>query len=171
MLASLLASFALLAGLGPDIGTAVPGHQRFEPMMGERGATLVFVRSVDWCPYCQTQVIELDAKRDGFAEAGRPLVVISYDTPALQEAFAEKRGVEASFIADEGSSLIRAFGLLNESHEPGSRAHGIPHPAVFVIDREGIVQAKLFEEDYATNTRSYRNRPAAETILEAARTR
>jgi hypothetical protein len=40
-----------------------------------------------------------------------------------------------------------------------------------VIDREGIVQAKLFEEDYATNTRSYRNRPAAETILEAARTR
>ncbi|NRA31563.1 MAG: hypothetical protein HRU11_15040, partial [Parvularculaceae bacterium] len=45
--------------------------------------------------------------------------------------------------------------------------YGIPHPAVFVVDENGVVEAKLYEEDYASNKKSYRNRPAVETILEA----
>jgi peroxiredoxin len=169
----LIAALAALwmGPLGPGIGSTVPELARFEPLMGEEGATIVFVRSIDWCPYCKSQVQELAEMGQDFAEEGKPLVFVSYDTAAKQAAFSQNQGIEARFIADEGSELIEAFGLLNENHRPGSRAYGIPHPAVIIIDEEGVVEAKLYEEGYVTNDKSYRNRPAAETILDAVRGR
>lgn len=170
MFLALLLSLAMSADLGPAVGTTIPEAERFEAAMGEEGATIVFVRSVDWCPFCKKQVAELDEEVAAFAEAGRPLVFVSYDSAATQEAFAERMDIDAALISDEGSSLIKAFGILNEQHRPGSRVYGIPHPAVFIVNEDGVVQAKLYEEDYATNDTSYRNRPAVETILEAVRT-
>ena len=40
---------------------------------------------------------------------------------------------------------------------------------VFIVDEEGVVDAKLYEDDWATNDKSYRNRPAVETILDAVK--
>lgn len=163
-----IALFIAALELGPALGTSIPEPERFEEAMGELGATIVFVRSVDWCPYCKTQVMELGDEAQAFAQAGRPLVFVSYDTAEKQQAFAEMHDTESTFIADEGSEIIKAFGLLNEEHRPGSRAYGIPHPAVFIVDRDGTVRRKLYEEDYATNAKSYRERPAVATILAAA---
>ncbi|MCQ8185458.1 redoxin domain-containing protein [Parvularcula maris] len=167
----LAAIMALLMGaeLGPAVGSTIPEAERFEAMMGEEGATIVFVRSVDWCPFCKKQVTELSEVKAEFAEEGQPLIFVSYDAAAKQAAFQKRSEIEGNFIADEGSELIMAFGLLNESHRPGSRAYGIPHPAVIVVDENGVVEAKLYEEDYTTNAKSYRNRPAVETILEAVK--
>ncbi|NNU17359.1 peroxiredoxin family protein [Parvularcula sp. ZS-1/3] len=171
MVIALLLSLFMQQGLGPDIGTKVPEPAQFEDAMGDRGATIVFVRSVDWCPFCKRQVKELADASEAFDAAGRPLIFISYDDAAKQESFAERLKIEETFIADEGSALIKAFGILNTSHQPGSRVYGIPHPAVFVVDRDGVVKARLYEEDFATNSKSYRNRPAVDTILEAAKTK
>lgn len=169
MLAALFLTFALAVDLGPAVGSTIPETESFEPMMGEAGATIVFVRSVDWCPYCKKQVMELSEAADRFDGEGRPLIFVSYDSADKQETFAKRREIQGAFIADEGSELIKAFGLLNKDHVPGSRAYGIPHPAVIVVDEGGVVKAKLYEEDYATNDKSYRNRPAVETIFEAAK--
>jgi len=114
-------------------------------------------------------VMELDGERAMFDAEGRPLIFVSYDDVAKQEAFAKKQGITSGFVSDEGSELIKAFGILNESHRPGSRAYGIPHPTVFIVDENGVVEAKLFEQDWASNDKSYRNRPAVETILEAVK--
>jgi peroxiredoxin len=169
MLAALLSLVLMTAELGPPVGEAIPETQRFEGAMGEDGATIAFVRSVDWCPYCKAQVIELGAQAAAFANEGRPLVIVSYDSPKVQAAFAGEHDLDVRFVADEGSKLITAFGLLNETYRPGSRAYGVPHPAVFVVDEAGVVEAKLYEEDYAQNEKSYRSRPAFETIIEAVR--
>lgn len=169
MLVALLLSLFVVADLGTPVGETIPETQRFEEMMGEEGATIVFVRSVSWCPFCKKQVMELDSERAIFAAEGRPLIFVSYDTAPKQAAFAEKQGVESALVSDEGSALIKAFGILNENHRPGSRAYGIPHPAVFIVDENGVVESKLFEEDWATNDKSYRNRPAVETILAAVK--
>lgn len=49
-------------------------------------------------------------------------------------------------LSDEGSATIRAWGLLNR-HAIG-RAAGIPYPGTFVLDREGRVVTRSFEEPY-----------------------
>jgi len=169
MLAALVLSLFMSVELGPAVGTTIPEVERFENVMGKEGATIVFVRSVDWCPYCKKQVMDLGDEADAFAKEGRPLVIVSYDADMKQRVFMKKNKVRAKFVADKGSEIIKAFGILNENHAPGSRVYGIPHPAVFVVDENGVVDAKLYEEDYATNNKSYKNRPAAETILEAVR--
>jgi peroxiredoxin len=169
MIIAALLSLFFAQDLGPAVGSTVPEADRFEAAMGEKGATIVFVRSVDWCPFCKQQVQELSSQKAAFEKEGQPLIFVSYDSPAVQAEFQKRGGFEANFVSDEGSKLIEAFGLLNEAHRPGSRAYGIPHPAVIIVDENGVVERKLYEEDYASNATSYRNRPAVETILEAVR--
>ena len=79
-----------------------------------------------------------------------------------------KNSFKASLVSDQSIEVINAFGLRNEEHAEGSRVYGIPHPAIFVIDNEGVVRAKFYEEDFDTNKKSYRNRPAVDVVLEGA---
>lgn len=58
------------------------------------------------------------------------------------------------FLSDPGHRVIDRYGLLNPS------GRGWPHPATFVIDRQGVVRWKFVEVDY-------RVRPSNEQILES----
>ena len=128
-------------------------------LMGENGVTLVFVRSAAWCPFCKEQMIKLNDIADELKAAGYPLVVLSYDEPAKQARFIGRNELSYSFISDEDSSVITAFGLMDNSYKPGSRAYGVPHPAIYKIGVDGLVQGKLMESNYS-------DRPANEAVLE-----
>ena len=51
-------------------------------------------------------------------------------------------------LSDPDSSIIRSFALFNETVQPGTRDYGIPHPALFFVDRAGTVLRKYMEERY-----------------------
>ncbi|GGD14167.1 peroxiredoxin family protein [Aquisalinus flavus] len=161
-------------GLGPAIGETIPHDLAlgdapgFDALTGENGMVLFFVRSVDWCPYCKAQVIEASAAYDDFTALGLEPVYLSYDTAEKQTAFAAQRDIAGSFISDPQSEIITAFGLLNTNHKPGEFGHGIPFPAIFILDADGTVAARLYEEEYLTNAKSYQDRPAIDIVLEAA---
>ncbi|MEM1152012.1 MAG: redoxin domain-containing protein, partial [Pseudomonadota bacterium] len=119
------------------------------------------VRSVDWCPFCKTQLVELEDIAASLAEAGWALEAVSYDSPEILTAFANDNGLSFTLRADEGSALITDYGLLNTDVREGSRSYGIPHPAVVFVSNEGTVAAVLREE-------GYRTRPSTESISETA---
>jgi peroxiredoxin Q/BCP len=155
----------------PAVGTIAPEVSgltvkerpvRKNDVVGENGVALVFVRSADWCPFCKAQLEGLNSVAADMAAAGWPLAGISYDSPATLKAFSEAKGLSYPLISDTGSATITAFGLLNETHAPGSRFHGIPHPAIVFIAADGTVKAVLQEE-------GYRNRPETEVVLETAK--
>lgn len=165
------------AQLGPEIGAAIPhdlniadanGEQKdFGALTGENGMALFFIRSVDWCPYCKAQAIEVDGRAEEFEERGLSVVFLSYDEPMKQQEFIERRNIKSVVLSDTQSEVIKSFGLLNENYERDSRAYGVPHPAVFIVNNDKTVAAKLYEEDFLTNAKSYRNRPAVDLILDA----
>src|SRR5687768_10854372 len=71
-----------------DVGAEIPAFSAqdqngakkdFASLAGEKGLTLVFVRSFEWCPYCQNQTIELSEHNAKFKELGYPVVTVSYD--------------------------------------------------------------------------------------------
>ncbi|MBI1391212.1 MAG: redoxin domain-containing protein [Alphaproteobacteria bacterium] len=167
-----------MAALGPAIGASIPhdlslpmtdgGEASFEGLVGEAGMALFFVRSVDWCPYCKAQAVDVSARIEEFEERGLSVVFVSYDPVEKQAAFVEQTAFRPALLSDEGIEAINAFGILNESHKPGSRAYGIPHPVIFILDESGVIQAKFYEEDFLTNDKSYRSRPAVDLILEGA---
>jgi peroxiredoxin len=166
-----------MAELGPPVGAAIPhdlsataqdgSAQTFDSLAGERGVALFFVRSVDWCPFCKAQVIDVSERAGDFAERGLNVVFVSYDPPEAQAAFKSQQNIGPTFLSDSAIEIINAFGLRNENYEEGSRAYGVPHPAVFIVGNDRVIAAKLYEEDYATNSRSYSKRPAVDAILSA----
>lgn len=132
--------------------------QTFDKLTGKNGLVLVFTRSAEWCPYCQMQMIDFQGAYEDIKAQGYNLATVSYDSIAALEKFSEKNGIRYKMLSDDGSKIIKAFGLLNEDMEEGSRFYGIPHPAIYVISRDGIVQGRFAEE-------GYEKRPSINTIL------
>ena len=92
--------------------------------------------------------MELNAQVDAFAAKGLKLAAISYDSPAVLKYFHDKRKLRYPLLSDEGSKIIRAFGILNDAVKPGTPFAGIPHPGTYVISPDGKVVSKHFEENY-----------------------
>jgi peroxiredoxin Q/BCP len=168
-----LAAGPALAGIdvGPAVGTRAPAlaptvtndagkAATLKSIAGPKGTVLIFFRSVKWCPYCQHQMIEFKAARAPLAERGYSLVAISYDAPATQSAFAAKEAIPFTFLTDPGSKTIDAWSLRDPQYAPDSFAYGVPRPAIFILDRKGVVRAKLAEEGYKV-------RPTVDAVLAA----
>jgi peroxiredoxin len=103
-----------------------------------------------------------------FEREGVAIFAISYDSVAVLESFAERRGITYPLLSDEGSQTIRALGLLNTHVEEQSRFYGItprdehqgvPYPGLFLIGTDGTIIEKRFEQ-------SYRHRPVAALVLD-----
>jgi AhpC/TSA family/Disulphide bond corrector protein DsbC len=92
--------------------------------------------------------VELQGRYDDIRRQGLGLVAISYDSAETLKKFAESRGITFPLISDAGSAIIKRFGILNEQEKPGTRSFGIPHPGTFIVDRNGMVTARFFEDAY-----------------------
>jgi peroxiredoxin Q/BCP len=80
--------------------------------------------------------------------AGLTLVAISYDPTDDLAKFAERRKITFPLLSDTGSRTISAYGLLNK--EATGKAAGIPYPGTVIVDRAGVIRAKLFQEGYSS---------------------
>ncbi len=103
-----------------------------------------------------------------FERAGVALFAISYDPVAVLRDFAEQRDITYPLLSDEGSHTIRALGLLNQhlaeqsqvyGVTPRAEHQGVPYPGSVLLDEQGIVIAKQFEQ-------GYRHRPVAALLLD-----
>lgn len=92
--------------------------------------------------------MELQRRLPDLAAQGLGIAVITYDPPAVLQRFATERGITYPLLSDEGSAIIRRYGLLNPEYPEGSRAHGVPYPGTFILDPKGVVQARFFETVY-----------------------
>lgn len=115
-------------------------------LAGPKGTMLVFSRSAAWCPYCRSQMVELQRELATIRQQGYGVAVITYDSADVLKEFADKYGVTYPLLSDAGSKTITAWGLLNK--EATGRSAGIPHPGTFVIDRSGVVVSRAFEQAY-----------------------
>ena len=170
-----------VSALGPQVGARVPDFslrdqggvmRTLQSVMGPRGAMLVFVRSADWCPFCRTQLVELQGRVADLQKRGIGLAAISYDSPAVLEDFSRRHGITYPMLADVGSVTIRRYGILNTvveealgpngkdpavladlrryatAGDPSDRHRGIPFPGTFMVDRNGRVTSRFFEDYY-----------------------
>ena len=93
------------------------------------------------------------------------LFAISVDPPDVSKSFANKiasdgkGAVNFPLLSDPEHKIIDAYGLRDPAYE-GQKVYGIPHPAVYVIDKEGKVAWARLESDY-------KQRPTIEEIRAA----
>lgn len=90
-------------------------------------------------------------------DEGVALFAVSYDPVDTLEAFAAKHGITYPLLSDAGSATIRRLGMLDEDLErhhaefgivTRDEQRGVAYPAVFLIDRDGVVVKKRFHKNY-----------------------
>ena len=97
------------------------------------------------------------------------LFAISVDPPDVSKNFAEKIGSDGKgainfpFLSDPEHKTIDAYGLRDPAYE-GQKIYGIPHPAVYVIDKQGKVAWAKIESDYKLRPTNEEIRAALESL-------
>ena len=93
------------------------------------------------------------------------LYAISVDPPNVSKDFAEKiasdgkGAVNFPLLSDPEHKIIDAYGLRDPAYE-GQKVYGIPHPAVYIINKTGKVAWSKIESNY-------RERPTNQEIRAA----
>ena len=146
-----------------DIGTLsdqTGAARDLASLTGENGLVLMFVRSADWCPFCQAQMIEINGSLAEIESRGYAMATISYDNTDILSRFTAREHIGYTMLYDEGSQIIEKYGLRETNYEEGHRAYGVPKPIVFILSTTGVIEGKLFEENF-------RVRPPATAVVEA----
>ena len=92
--------------------------------------------------------MELQQNFEAIRRQGLGVAAISYDSIGVLKNFADRQHVAYPLLSDPDSRIIRAFGILNETTKPGTLTYGIPYPGVYIVDVQGKVVSKYFEDDY-----------------------
>jgi peroxiredoxin len=122
--------------------------------------------------------VELQSRTKDIKDKGLGLAVISYDSPEIIAAFSQQRGITFPMLSDVGSETIKRYGILNtvamelvgpNAKDPAladdirtyvsvvganPRMAGIAFPGTFILDRNGRVKSRFFEDFYITRNTS-----------------
>jgi hypothetical protein len=102
--------------------------------------------------------VELERNLAAVRKQGLGVAAISYDSVAVLKNFADRQHITYPLLFDSGSKTIRTFGILNETVKPDTAFYGIPYPGTYIVNVQGKVQSKYFEDDF-------RERVSASDIL------
>ncbi|MCH2349762.1 MAG: peroxiredoxin family protein [Candidatus Poseidoniales archaeon] len=92
--------------------------------------------------------MELQSRYADIQAQGLGLIVITHDSLETLRTFSQARGIAFPILSDEGSVVIQEYDLLNREQQTGTRFYGIPYPGTFILDTEGRVTARFFEQAY-----------------------
>lgn len=126
-------------------------------------AVLVFFRG-GWCPYCNRHLGNLRKIEAEVQALGYQLIAISPDSPASLRAGLEAHKAEYTLLSDSSAAFIRALGIAFEvdaetrekyrgygidlEQASGQDHHLLPVPAVYVVNRDGVIQYRYANPDY-----------------------
>jgi len=117
--------------------------------------------------------VELQDRLEELQSSGIGIAAISYDSEEVLADFAQRRGISYPLLSDDDSALITEFGILNtvaaegvgpNADDPEVQADvakyvsrfgsnpmivGTPYPGTFMLDVDGRVTSRFFEEFYS----------------------
>jgi hypothetical protein len=92
--------------------------------------------------------VELQGRLKQLQREGLSLVAVSYDPVPVIADFSARRGITFPLLSDQGSAVIRQYGLLNTSVPASNPTFGYPHPGTFFLNTKGVVTSRFFEQPY-----------------------
>jgi len=137
---------------------------------------LIFYRG-GWCPYCNRHLGVLKKVEPDILKLGFDLLFLSADRPELLYSSLKEPDIHYRILSDAEMHASRAFGIayhvddasvikmreygVDLEQASGQAHHELPVPAVFIIDRSGVIRFVHANPDYTT-------RISPEELLRAA---
>lgn len=124
------------------------GTTTLSSLRGKKNVVLVFYRGY-WCPYCITQLKEMRTMLTDELKQDTEMLVVSIDDDkgtqtAMTRITADGMKADFAFLSDPDHAVIARYGVMN----PAGSRRGIPHPATYVIDKQGMVRWRDIQTDY-----------------------
>lgn len=124
---------------------------------------LIFYRG-GWCPYCSKHLSDLQQIEDKLYEIGYRILAISPDRPEKLKATLQDKELDYTLLSDSPMTATKAFGLafkvdeatlkqyksmgLDLEGDSGYDHHLLPAPAVYILNKEGIIRFNYVNPDY-----------------------
>lgn len=80
------------------------------------------------------QLTRLAEDYEKIKQAGADLICISADAVPYAWSMAQTTGAKFQILSDSARKVIREYGVYNAAENGG-----IAHPAVFIVDKQGVV--------------------------------
>ena len=128
----------------PKVGEKAP-YFEFEnfsskKIVEKKNLIIVFYRGHFW-GHCQKQLVELQQHFSKLNNEDSKLIAISTDGNDEKKQTVSELGVKFLIVSDLQRNIIRSFGVLHPEE-------GISRPAVFIIDKKGLVRYRKIGIDY-----------------------
>jgi peroxiredoxin len=140
-------------------GDTVDLHERLQ-----HGPVVISFYRGAWCPYCNTELTQLQAALEAITDRGASLLAISPQAPDASLPLAERLELGFDVLSDLDQSVTKAYRLQFElapalkaiypklgmdltRHNADGSWH-LPVPGTFVLDRDGVVRARHVDPNY-----------------------
>jgi peroxiredoxin len=145
-----------------------------------RGPLVVSFFRGTWCPFCNEELLALNASHQTFRDLGAEVVAITPQSAAAAEPYAVEHSLTLPILVDHNAAIAEKFGLaydfltyLSDLYRNAFKddlgtinaalTWGLPVPGRFVIDRSGTIIDAEVNADYR-----YRPDPEATLAIVAA---
>lgn len=107
-----------------------------------KGNTVLLFFPMAFTGTCTTEMCGVTTELSSYANLNAAVYGISGDNPFAQEAWAQKENIGVPLLSDYEHEVARAYDVAYDSFLPQLNLPmgGVPKRAVFVIDREGVIQ-------------------------------
>lgn len=132
-------------------------------LYASKPTVLIFYRG-GWCPYCNTQLSEIAKAEAELVKLGFQVVAVSPDRPEALKTTLDKGNLQYQLLSDSKMDLAKAYGLafrvdndtvtkyhtygIDLDKASGESHHLLPVPAVYIVDRRGVIQFAQWNPDY-----------------------
>lgn len=136
----------------------------FYNILKEGPSVVVFYRG-GWCPYCNRQLQGLRKITKRINKKGYQLLAISPDKPENLKKTLTKEKLKYKLYSDSELNLAKALGIsfklddktyqeyleygINLEEASGKKHHSLPMPAVYIVDKKGMIHFSYINPNYA----------------------
>ncbi len=131
----------------------------------KKGNVVVIFYRGNWCPYCNRQLKKLQDSLEQIVAKGASIVAITPEGPEGIDSTVAKTGATFPLIYDKDMKIAKAYQVsykvddrtlgryknagidLLKNNNQAKDAY-LPVPAVYIVNTDGAVTFRYFEEDY-----------------------
>lgn len=118
--------------------------------------TVLIIYRGGWCPYCNSQLMEMQEIENQIIALGYQIVAISPDSPKFLKETTKEDKLNYQLFSDSDGKFSEALGIAFKREKPkldkyseGKNPGFLPVPAVFVLDENREIEFLYINPNYA----------------------
>ena len=125
-----------------------PKQIKLSDQLGKANTLLLFF-PMAFTGTCTTEMCGVSLDLSAYGSLNANVYGISGDNPFAQEAWAQKEKITVTLLSDYEHKVAQAYGVAYDSFLPQMNLGmgGVPKRAVFIIDRQGVIQYAECNDD------------------------